>query len=57
MVRADSTMMGTGDQARTLRITVSPSISGSPRSSSSRSGLWLRASIWARAPVSASVTM
>ena len=33
-------MMGTGDQLRTPRMTPRPSPSGSPRSTSSRSGLW-----------------
>jgi hypothetical protein len=56
MVRADSTMMGTGENSRILRITTCPSRSGSPRSASTASGLWLRASTSARAAVAASTT-
>ena len=50
-MRADSTMIGIGDQSRMRRITSTPSKSGSPRSTIARSGLCVPASIEPRRAV------
>ena len=47
------TMMGRLDQERTRRMTSTPSISGSPRSSRITSGLWEEASKTADSPLTA----
>jgi hypothetical protein len=53
--RLDNTTIGTGESSRMRPISAWPSMSGRPRSSSTRSGRWWRIAANASAPVAASI--